>query len=182
MALGDTSKLAELLALVGNENIRAEYEALLIDRENLHRILAAADAVRHAAGNGHAAAQAPAATPPAGPAPGEAPRGKQPRPGAEAWNKLSLQRQIECLLEWLEFKRAHPEASTRNGEWHEHIAKWLGVYNGDLGRTLRAAIAHTSGSYRPAFAKRIERAFGEAAGPYLARLAKIPDPVPASKS
>jgi hypothetical protein len=170
MALTSTSKLADLVALVGNQDILAEYEELLADRARLSRLLAAIDAVRKEQADPVVEAVPETAEG------AENPRGDFSRPKIESWSHLSPQEQVECQLSWLEFKLAHPGTSMQNGEWRGHIEKWFGHYKPEFGKSLRAAVANTSGAFRPRFVERIKRAFGADAEAYLARLARIPDP------
>ncbi|HEU5114863.1 MAG TPA: hypothetical protein VFT82_03795 [Candidatus Paceibacterota bacterium] len=88
------------------------------------------------------------------------------------WDDLSPEEQIKWQIEAAELH------ASSNGDWRarykEFIVEKFGYMNNDLRYSLRAAFSQTRGKLRKKLRGRIEKVFGDKAGPYLDRLDKLP--------
>jgi hypothetical protein len=89
----------------------------------------------------------------------------------KGWNDLTDKEKIAWQVKVVELK-AQKGGKLDNGDWKQLLKSDFGYYNEDLGRSLRAAIARTSGNFRPMFEERIRTVFGDEAKQYLDRLPK----------
>lgn len=148
--MSTSSVLSELARVVGGETL-VEYESLVADRERLQHLL---EAIRRADGSR-----------------GLEPVAQPSEPQNKNWDDLSDQEKINWLLKALEFKAEH--GPNYNGEWKDLLARDFGQYTPELGKSIRAAVARTSGKFRAGFEKRIRHVFHDRAQPYLDRLSKL---------
>jgi hypothetical protein len=153
------SRLGALAQALGGVE-QEEYTTLLEDSQRLKNILSALGP-QVAAGNG-AVAATPAAPSSAG---GQSLRKRN-------WKSLSKREQIEWLIDHLE--RKHREGGVlKNGDWETYVKASFGHYNAALGRSLRSAVARTSGKFRRHFVKKIKATCGADAPSFIARLEKV---------
>lgn len=161
MTKENTSKLGQLASLLGGE-YASEYEALLADKSRLQTITNAVQGLGISPGR--------VTKPPETDKPGEFRVTKETR----SWEDFNDQEQIEWLLETLEL-RAQSGNHWKSGQWEELLRKKFGRYSAKLGRTMRGALAHTGGKFRPQFIARINEVYpGASARPYLERVSRLP--------
>lgn len=155
------SKLGELAKLLGGAE-EAEYSELLTKSRQLDAFLTALKGAGVANIENQRTVTSSSAS--------EA--GQSTRRIKKNWKDLSDREQIEWQIKALELK-ASSNGHWQNGTWKELIRKDFGHYDQKLSKSLRAALARTSGGFREMFKARIETVLGNEAGPYLDRLGKL---------
>jgi len=96
-----------------------------------------------------------------------------PEKKKKKWQDFSERDQIVWLLNSLEQRAQNSDGRWQKADWQKLLKKDFGHYNASLGISLRAALARTSGKFRPNFEERIRRVMGGEAPTYLARLLSI---------
>lgn len=157
----ETTKIIDLSGYVAIP--RSEYDLLLADSQQLHAIRQALEGV---------ASTGARTVPPSGEQLGGEPHAKRTRRPRKNWEDLTDREQIEWQLKALELK-AQNGGHFPNGTWQKLLKEDFGHYNEDLGRSLRSALARTSGGFRQMFEKRIQTIFGDDAKTLIDRLAKV---------
>jgi len=145
---------------------KGEYDQLLADSQQLSAIRSAL------AGVGGSANSRPAVQPPSAPSLQTHIQGKRSRQPRKLWEDLNDREQIEWQIKALEL-RAENGGKFPNGTWQKLLKEDFGHYNENLGRSLRSALARTSGGFRQMFESRIQKIFGDDAKTYLERLAQV---------
>jgi hypothetical protein len=168
-----SSRLGALANAVGGDTL-AEYEMLVRSYENQAMATAVLEKIRELV--------SPVAPTPVAVA--------QPTPkakkGPKKWTDLSEEQRIQWQIKMLELRlsvQTQAEARAENKdawekewekEWRKLLEEDFGTYSPELGRSLRSVMSRTSGKFRPRFEQQIQKLLGDAAGPYLERLSKIP--------
>jgi hypothetical protein len=136
-------------------DVMKEFSQLLLDAERL-------DTIKQALGQSEQTQRSGAEESPA------RKRGLRRR----KWEMLTPREQIEWQVSLLEHK-AKAGGVLINGDWKNYVEETFGYYDAHLGRSLRSAIAHCSGKFRPHFVNRIKKVLGDDAQAFLDRLSKI---------
>lgn len=155
------SKLHDMAKVFGGEAYD-EYKRLLSDSERLQTIMTAIQA-----SNGVVA--------PVSLVQASDGRKRGRPPGSKSrrkWEDLEEREQVEWLIKVLELKSANG-GPLKNGEWKDLLKTDFGHYSEALGRSLRSAMARTSGNFRKKFTKRIGKIFGDEAPAYITRLDRL---------
>lgn len=160
-----TSRLGEIARVLGGAE-EAQYLELIAKSQQLDAILAALKAAPGVSVENQYSSSIQADEPSLLPT---TRRGRRVR---KSWETLSDREQIEWQIKALELKASH-NGHWENGQWKKLLKEDFGHYNEDLGRSLRAALARTSGKFRTMFEDRIHKVFGDEAKPLLDRLSKI---------
>lgn len=159
-----TSKLAALVSLLGGV-FETEYNTLLTKSQKLDTIFQALKGVSEGnVENPQPVQEVPAV---------ETEPASRPRKAKKNWDDLDDREQVAWKIKALELRAASKNGHWENGAWKDLLKEDFGHFDQKLSKSLRAALAHTSGGFRDMFVARIEKVFGGEAKPYLDRLAKI---------
>ncbi len=157
-----TSRLGDLARALGGAELE-EYETLQKHSESWRQLQAVYEASKGMQAPQRQVVEMPATPPPV------------TKKVKRVWSDLTQREQIEVGIAGLELK-AKTGGQWEDNAWGEFLMLHFGHDSVDLRKSIRSALARTSGGFREGYISRIKHAFGDRARPYLDRLSKIPVP------